>query len=85
MSDSIIDCKLHKNSDESIRGYEVTFLYDGLDVPITWNPIYISGQSLINPVDLNEVKRVACQHAKEIKDMYSNTTIITDLNGPVTL
>jgi len=85
MSDSITSCTLRKNSDGTIQIYDVTFSFDNMNIPLALNTVSVESSLLSNPNDLNEVKLLACQQAKAIKESYSNVVVITDLTGPVTL
>lgn len=85
MSDSIVDCTVYKNPDETILRYSVTFSFDGVEVPEAFCTVFVASSALVDPTDLNEVKTVACSQASLIKVLYSNATDITDINGPVSL
>jgi hypothetical protein len=85
MNDSITNCLVYKDSNGAVLGYSITFSFDSVNVPISSSIVYIGVSSLVNSNDLAEVKKMACIQASAIKTLYSNTTTITDLNGPVTL
>lgn len=86
MSDSIIGCTLYKNIDGSIKYYEVIFSLDNVIFPTVSPLIFtVNREDLINPTDLIEVKKIACQKASIMKNLYSTATSINDLNGLVSL
>jgi len=85
MSDSIVSCKLYRDIDNSIKYYEVTFSFGGLDVLSGWNPIYVYPHSMTNPTDLEEVRTLACLQATATKALFSSAEEITTINGPVSL
>jgi hypothetical protein len=82
MSDSITNCTVYKNPDGSVQYYEIDFLFDGFAVPFKGS---IRANTLTDPNDLVELKTAACKQASAIKSLYVNSTVITDLNGLVTL
>jgi hypothetical protein len=83
MSDSIINCTEYKDINGNII-YIVNFSFD-INVPEGWDNIYIMGNELSDLTDLVAVKTLACRKASAIKNMCSTATVITNLDGPVTL
>ena len=84
MSNRIVQCIKFLNLDGSVRSYDVTFAYDNTDIPDSHTTISVLAQFLSDPNDLNELKTLACKRAKETANMYDNSVVISDLNGPVT-
>lgn len=85
MSDLITKCVVYKNPDDSIQYYEITFSFENVNVPLGDCLVRIAGSELLNPTDLVELKKVACQRASITKTWYSHAIMINGLNGPVSL
>jgi hypothetical protein len=85
MTDTITSCIMHKNQNNVIQAYEVTFSFDGVDVPSPHDVVFVVASSLQDPTDLNAVKADAINQARAIKAFYVNSTDVSDLVGPVTL
>jgi len=83
MGDEIIGCKLYKEQDGSLKYYEVTFHYEGLDVSAGWNPVYVYATAMTDPTDLSEVRTKACEQAHVTKLLFASAEVITLINGPV--
>jgi len=85
MSDQITEFVRYNNEDGTCHRYEVTFSFDGVEVPVELRTVYLGAPTLTDPNDINEVKTKACQLASNFKKLYSLAVPVTELVGPVTL
>ena len=85
MSDQITEFIRYNNENGTCHRYEVTFSFDGVDVPVELRTVYLGSPTLKDPDDINEVKEKACQLASNFKKLYSLAVSIDEMVGPVTL
>ena len=91
MTDSITSCKVYKSSDGAVDRYDIVFQYDLILLPTMGPPtITVFASEMTDPNDLNEVKSIAVERAKESKQGYAHECAmvveeIHTLDGNVTL
>lgn len=85
MSDQITGFIRYNDVSGNALRYEVTFSFDGVDVPADQCVINIAGPIMIAPDDATEAKTKAMFLASQVKALYASPVTVDDMVGPVTL
>jgi len=85
MSDQITAFTRFNNPNGTVHRYEITFSFDDVDVPAELSTIYMAGQVMTDPNDVNEAKTKAMALASQLKALYSGPIDVPGMTGVVTL